>query len=518
MSFREGVDHHSEVGDPRIQTFPWCSSDATSIKRIHRRRRIYVLNNVIGSTRYGVNQDSLESLKCCLTGRLYKMYKNNVYYDPLPYQGNKHFELAFVKLARIKGSDSSRKSLLETVNSYTGRKRTLYSKAMESLKHSPLVEKDSHSKFFQKFEKIDTTKIPRCIQPRSTRYHLELASFLKHEEHQVYGALHTMFGHDVVAKGKNVEQTAAMFEQAFENFREPVAVGLDASKFDMHVRKEVLQLEHSVYLNMYKHDPDHRMLKQLLEWQLDNKGTAKTYDGILKFSVNGSRFSGDINTSLGNVIIMCLLIYAFFSQQQFKNYRLIDNGDDAVVVMEKADLHRMGRFQSYANTIGFRIEIEEPVSVLEHVRFCQMAPIYCPNQYSQYTMVRDPENLFQKDIMSTHDLRSLSIRRKWMYAVGEGGLSMYGNVPCLRDFYYSYVRQGDPCSKMKNDREIMNMAAHYWGRGMHKKYSNILDRTRLSYYEAFNVPPHEQLLFESKCASADWLNLSIDTIAMLPQL
>lgn len=518
MSFREGVDHFSEVNDPRIQTFPWVCSDATSVRRIHRKRRMYVLNNVIGSTKFGVNQDSLGSLKCCLTGRLYKMYKNGVYYDPLPYKGNKHFEAAFAKLARIKGNGSSRKSLKETVDSYTGRKRTLYSKAMESLEHTPLVEKDSHSKFFQKFEKIDTTKIPRCIQPRSTRYHLELASFLKHEEHHIYGALARMFGHDVVAKGKNVEQTAAMFENAFFAFNDPVAIGIDASKFDMHVTRRVLQLEHSVYLKMYEHDNDIDVLRKLLMWQLDNQGTAKTYDGILKFTVSGTRFSGDINTSLGNVIIMCLLVYGFFRQRKLKNYRLIDNGDDAVIVLERKDAHHMKSFNSYANDIGFRIEIEQTVDKLEHVRFCQMAPIYSPNEHSQYTMVREPTNLFQKDIMSTHDLRRVSIRRKWMYAVGEGGLSMYGNIPCLRDFYYSYVRQGNPHSNMRRDREIMNMAAYYWGRGMHKKYSDIANATRLSYYEAFGVAPHEQLMFEKQCAQADWINLHIDHVAMLPQL
>lgn len=509
MGFKVGVNHVSEVHDPRIQLYPWSNPNATSLKRMTKRRRIFVMHNVIGATSYGVNENNLASLESCLTGRLFKMYKNGEYLDPLPYKGDKVFEDSFKRLARIKGCFSSRKSRKETVLSYTGRKRTLYSKAMETLSHTPVRPSDARSRFFQKYEKIDTSKIPRCIQPRSTRYHLELATFLKHEEHEVYNALAKMFGHDVVAKGKNINQTALMFENAFKEFDNPVAIGIDASKFDMHVRRQVLELEHSVYLYMYRHSPDLPLLTQLLKWQLHNKGSASTYDGKLTFQVEGTRFSGDINTSLGNVIIMCLIVYSFFDKYKFKHYRLIDNGDDAVIVLDRSNLHVLNPFNEYASTLGFRIVREEPVYKLEHVRFCQMAPIYAPNESSNYVMVREPHNLFQKDIMSTHDLRNLSIRRKWIYAVGAGGTAMYGNIPCLRDFYYSYMKQGNPKSRMCNDREISNMAFYYWGRNMEHTYESILDETRMSYYHAFGVPPHRQMLIEKRFQQVSWIDLEI---------
>ncbi len=509
MSFRSGVCHVSEVHDKRIQLTPWGNSNAASIRRMYKRRRIFVMDKVVGDTTYGVNENNLASLEACLTGRLFKMYKNGEYLDPLPYVGDKEFTRAFKILARIKGSDSSRKTREETVLSYTGRKRTLYSKAMESLAHTPVCQKDAISRFFQKFEKIDTTKIPRCIQPRSTRYHLELATFLKHEEHKIYKSLGKMFGHDVVAKGKNIQQTAAMFTDAFKSYDRPVAVGIDASKFDMHVRRQVLELEHSVYLSMYKHSDHLPLLRQLLYWQLDNKGVAAVSDGLLSFQVDGTRFSGDINTGLGNVIIMCLIVYSYFRKHRFTRYHLVDNGDDAVIILDQKDYSILAEFNDYAKKLGFRIVREEPVYILEDVRFCQMAPIYCPNEYSDYTMVRDPKNLFQKDIMSTHDLRNRGIRRKWMYVVGMGGLAMYGNIPCLRDFYQSYYRCGDSRSKMMYDREIRNMAFYYWGKGMDTRYSDILDDTRMSYFKAFGVPPHEQILFETRCQRADWINLDI---------
>jgi hypothetical protein len=282
-----------------------------------------------------------------------------------------------------------------------------------------------------------------------------------------------------------------MFVEAKEHFVDPVYFGIDAAKFDMHVTEKVLRLEHSVYLHMYKNDP---LLSRLLDWQIDNVGNGVVSDGSLHFKIKGTRFSGDINTSLGNVMIMVNLISSYFDNQKI-DYRLINNGDDAYVVCERKNAHVVKGFVPHAVTCGFRIELEDPVYELEHVRFCQMAPIeYEPGKY---VMVRDPKNLLQKDIMSFHDLSKKTIREKWMYAVGYGGLAMYGNIPVLRDFYNYYHKTGNPNSNMlSGDREIQNSAYFYWGRGLIPEYRHIHPICRLSYFKAFNVTPDEQVAWE----------------------
>jgi hypothetical protein len=301
-----------------------------------------------------------------------------------------------------------------------------------------------------------------------------------------------MFGYDVVAKHKNIYDVADMFVEARDQFVDPVYFGIDAAKFDMHVTADVLRLEHSVYLHMYNNDP---LLRKLLSWQVHNVGHGVASDGSLRFEIEGTRFSGDINTSLGNVMIMVNLISSYFDKKI--NYRLINNGDDAYVICERKDAHVVPGFVAHAKTCGFRIELEAPVYELEHVRFCQMAPIeYEPNKY---VMVRDPVNLLQKDIMSTHDLRNKQIREKWMYAVGYGGLAMYGNIPVLRNFYNYYYKCGNPDSKMlQGDREILNSAYFYWGKGLLPEYRPITDTCRISYFKAFDVTPQEQLAWEGK--------------------
>lgn len=485
------MNHSSSVSDSRIRIFPWKVNTGTMM-RIYKRRRVFVLKNIhpwIDCT-LGVNEPNLATLTACLTGRLFYMYKNGVYHPPLKYQGCSSFERQFAILKHTVGSKATVRSHEQVVSTYHGRKKTLYSKASESLSIRPLERKDGYSRFFMKFEKINTKKVPRCIQPRSVRYHLSLAAYLKHEEHYIYKCIGKMFGYDVVAKGKNIKEVGKMFTDAASCFDNPCFIELDAEKFDMHVTREVLELEHSIYLHMYKND---RFLAKMLDWQIHNRGTASTYDGYLKFSIKGTRFSGDINTSLGNVIIMCLMLKSYFDNTG-KKYKLINNGDDAVVVCERRDLACLDGITAHSEKCGFRIKVENISYELEKLRFCQMAPVF---DGEQYTMVRDPKNLFQKDVMSFHNLTNRKIREKWMYAVGYGGLAMYGNIPILRDFYHYYYRYGNPKSKMLlGDREIQSSAYFYWGRGMLPEYRDIDPRARLSFFKAFDYTPDEQEKFE----------------------
>lgn len=68
---------------------------------------------------------------------------------------------------------------------------------------------------------------------------------------------------------------------------------------------QALKWEHSIYNAMFRSDE----LAELLGWQLTNKGFARTTDGLIKYEVKGCRMSGDMNTALGNCMIMCALVY-----------------------------------------------------------------------------------------------------------------------------------------------------------------------------------------------------------------
>ena len=82
----------------------------------------------------------------------------------------------------------------DVVKLYNGPKRKLYADALESLRQEKLSKWDADLRPFTKFEKQDLGKAPRIIQPRSPRYNLKLAKFLKKLEKGVYHALNETWG------------------------------------------------------------------------------------------------------------------------------------------------------------------------------------------------------------------------------------------------------------------------------------------------------------------------------------
>jgi hypothetical protein len=159
----------------------------------------------------------------------------------------------------------------------------VYEDAFASLQKDPLTQFDAALHSFVKYEKQDLRKAPRVINPRSPRYNLTLGKYIKFLEKRVYKAINRAYGahtsHTVI-KGLNVMESGAVVAAKWARFRTPVAVGLDAKKFDMHTSIPALRYEHSVYTGIF---PQSRELAQLLRWQEKNKGNAYCEDGIVKF-------------------------------------------------------------------------------------------------------------------------------------------------------------------------------------------------------------------------------------------
>jgi hypothetical protein len=174
------------------------------------------------------------------------------------------------------------------LGAYDGRRRTIYEKAFDSLHGSPLVKKDSILKYFLKVEKTNFTAksdpVPRGISPRNPRYHVSLGVFIKRIEHEVYNIVADIFGATTIAKGLNAQQRGDLMLSHWKTFTDPVAVGLDASRFDQHVSAEMLKVEHSFYKKFFQNNKE---LDRLLRWQVLNHGLARVNDGVVKFMVKG---------------------------------------------------------------------------------------------------------------------------------------------------------------------------------------------------------------------------------------
>ncbi len=264
-------------------------------------------------------------------------------------------------------------SFNQVLETYSGRRRTIYQNAYSKLVQIGLSRRDARSVAFVKMELVNPEKAPRCIQPRDPAYNLTLGRYIKAVEHKLYDAIRRTFGDGpTVMKGFNVEEIGSIVRGKWRSFNSPVAIGLDATKFDMHVSPAALAWEHSIYLALF---PGDRELAKLLRWQMNNRGAGYCEDGSLKYSVTGKRFSGDMNTGLGNCLLMCAMVYAY-AHSRGVPVKLLNNGDDCVVIMEKEDMAQFNSgLDGWFLDMGFRMVAEDPVYEMHQIEFCQMHPI-----------------------------------------------------------------------------------------------------------------------------------------------
>lgn len=444
----------------------------------------------------GVFNNGVDAIARALTERYFFCKDGDGFRNvitPAPHSFNRQAFKEFRESVRTHMPWLPRLSHQQVVDRYTGAKKRVYTDAMISLSRQPLCERDSYLKMFVKFEKQDLGKAPRGINPRDPRYNLELGRYLKHAEKPFFKAINEAFGahtdHTVI-KGLNADKSARVLRQKWERFTSPVAVGLDAEKFDAHVSVQALKFEHSFYVDAF---PGYaQQLRRMLNWQLKNRGVAYAPDGKVNFEISGTRSSGDLNTSLGNCLIMCACVYAY-AKHVGVEVELANNGDDCVVIFEREHLAKfLGSVQGWFRRRGFSMVAEEPVFSFDEIEFCQTKPILLS---TGWRMVRNHAAVFKKDPMCLIAIQNDKVYRKWLYAVGECGLSLASGVPVQQSFYNLLKRSGTQCSDAMRDHifkgtSMMTRLDGLEGVGV------VTPQSRVCYYYAFGVTPDEQLAIE----------------------
>lgn len=381
--------------------------------------------------------------------------------------------------------------LRQTVACYRGPKRARYESAAASLQRDPLTAKDALLSMFCKFEKIVLGKPARIISPRQSRYNLVLARYLKHAEKHFFRAINRVMGsrtRATVMKGLDVDQVAETLHDKWNCFNEPVAVGLDATKFDAHVQQTALRYEHSFYTSLY---PWSRELRKLLSQQLVCNARAYCKDGRVRLTTTGRRASGDINTSLGNCIIMCALVFCYAFERNIR-IELANNGDDCVVIMERNQLHDFtSGLESWFLTKGFRMVAEDPVYSMEEIEFCQMHPVLVG---AHWRMVRNPTACIGKDLICLTSCPNALSFRRWLGVVGLGGAHLCDGVPVLQTFYDCVQRWG-VSPREKFFTHTMNHT-YFMQRKRTARVSSVTIAARASFYFATGILPDAQVAIE----------------------
>lgn len=376
----------------------------------------------------------------------------------------------------------------EFIATYSGAKQRIVRRAAESLISRPFTANDAMVKVFVKVEKlvqkIGKDLVPRIISPRDPRYNCIVGPYIKAAEKPIFEAIAKVWGGPTVMKGYDVFGVATHMLDMWRSFRDPVAVGLDASRFDQHVSVQALQYEHEFYNKLFNDSE----LARALSLQLHNIGVGFCRDGKVRFDVHGCRMSGDMNTSLGNCILMCAMVWQLCRDLKIPA-RLANNGDDCVVFMSRKHLVKFNNHvRNFFISMGFDMKVEPPVYEFERVEFCQTRPVF---DGSRWRMCRNP-TCMSKDLCHLHPL-SIPYRT-WLPAVGNAGSALYGDMPILGAFYRNIAGE--------TSVSITEGALHHWKTNNPVSTSEPTSAARVSMFKAFGIPPWTQVAIEADITSS----------------
>lgn len=463
--------------------------------------------------KYICHNNNLKNLVAGLEGRVFGVLKNGALVPPpRPLAGVFSRIMAPVKSQLCRNiSPVKCLSVREFVDQAPACKRKVYQRAAQQFVEWGVRPCDWKVKTFVKFEKLllkNKVMVPRVIQPRSPVYSVALGRYTRAIEHDLYIILGNLWGEGgtfvpTVMKGLTPEEVANEFAEGWRKFRKPVAIGLDASRFDQHVSVDALSWEHGIYERYFPGDVE---LQSLLKKQLRNQGVAYIEGKRVTYKTEGCRMSGDMNTGLGNCLLMCSMVWEYCRSIGLKpgtDCRLYNNGDDCVLILEQCNLSKLVGLDQWFLQLGFTMEVEEPVYELEKVVFCQAQPIQTP---SGWVMVRQL-NAISKDSLCLLDKNSV---RAWMHAVGVGGMALAGDIPLYHALYSKY-RECGRASRVAQSKLLAD-SGFFRAALKSRRPIGVSDSTRLSFYRAFGVTPDQQMAIEDEVTKLDPMYLRWDLL------
>ncbi len=464
-------------------------------------RNLYKLDGLGTNARFASFTDCLENVRCAILERVFLHRVNGVFTRPLV-PTSEHVMatlLPFTKAFSRRIRPATPVPLMEYPKSaYSGRKLLLYERAALRVQTRGIMHSDSKLATFTKHEKIQVgvkRAVPRVIQPRKPEYNVAVGRYIRHLEHSVYHIISTLFKFPTVMKGLNAFQVGECFHSAWTTFRDPVGIGLDASRFDQHVSKPVLEWEHQIYMRYY---PRCAELAKLLSWQLHNSGVARASDGTVWYKTTGSRCSGDMNTSMGNCLVMTACLYSYIRSLGLAvgpgNCVVFNNGDDCMVILErKHEALFRSNLSRFFGDLGFVMEIEPTVDVLEKLSFCQTQPLF---DGRGWRMVRDPHISLSKDATFLTLRQVTSDLSTQLYATGQCGLCLCSRIPILQSYYQAMLRGKTVTKRGYVDPRFYETGFYRMSFGCKADVGDVSDAARVSFYRAFGIVPDLQVQLE----------------------
>lgn len=385
------------------------------------------------------------------------------------------------------------------VQQYTGRKATMYRNAAADLLLVPFSRRDRYVKSFLKPEKIsDPTRDPRMIQARTPRFNFVLGNYLKPLEHKLYNIRgsrnlrrHLPSGR-LIAKGLDLRARARLVKQKMDSIPNCVVFSIDASRFDAHVNIPLLQIEHGVYKRCY---PGDKLLQQVLDLQLFNHGFTA---GGIRYKCPGGRMSGDMNTALGNCLLMLLITATVMKRLGFRHHEwnMLCDGDDTLIFVPRHMAHLCrDHFAAMFNQAGMCVKLENETTRLHEIAFCQGKIVDC---YDGLKFVQTPIRSMSRSLVSTRHYMHARAVDPVLHQIGQCELAVNMGVPVLQAYALAMLRNAKRAwtTKPTYTGRLQKAMREYKAHAGDVRPLPVTTEARLSFEEAFGMPLWEQLWYE----------------------
>lgn len=494
-----------DIRDDAFLDLPFDVSDSPSCENERRRMYWCHLPELVGSWAPAVHTACVHNEQA---GLVWRSLGKTPEYVESPYLTREFWVLR--RMVRRFGLTP--RTTEEVAMSYKGKMRIKYMDANTSLQDDGVISRrDRRLSAFIKGEKVNPlarspTK-PRVIMARSPRFNLRLMCYLQPLEARLWKTIKTTYPGlrktRQVAKGLNGVQRANIIrEKMLALGTGCVVFEVDGSRFEAHVTREDLLLEHSVYKAAYDGDAG---LSDLLQSQLEIRG--KTACGI-KYGRDGGRASGDSNTGMGNTIIMlaaCRATMAYLADVGLPAaYDLLADGDNALIFLgpKFAGTIHTAFAQACREVCTQELVVERPVTRLEEVVFGQSHPVW---DGQNWRMVREFNKVMSGAFCGYRHYNHWTHGVRVLKAVAQAEAYLSLGLPVMQDYFQEATRKLShvkdlPETSLDAETQVAEAIklAGSWGAVKAAQPRPITPATRASFQAAFGIDVDTQKLLESR--------------------
>jgi hypothetical protein len=199
--------------------------------------------------------------------------------------------------------------------------------------------------------------------------------------------------------------------------------------------------------------------------------------------------SGDMDTGLGNSIIMWAMLTAYLESNNIFKHSIMVNGDDSVVVIERAQL-QASRDLTLFKQYGFNMKFEVALQFSD-LEFCQSKPVH--TDYG-WTMARNPIRVMGRTSWSVNKYGKGKMRA-FIHTLGRCERAASWGIPIASTLATKMIQATPGAAMLRLSpwlEEHYNRMRKWWKLGE----PTISLETRNNFSDAWGISPQEQMDIE----------------------